>query len=75
MDQLSTDDGAKSLINKLDNLYLKGDTQSAYEVYDQFEKFSRALSMTISDHVIEFERLYNKAKSCKMELPDGGLAY
>ena len=31
--------------------------------------------MIVSDYVIEFERLYNKAKQHKMELPDGVLAY
>ena len=31
--------------------------------------------MTVSDYIIEIERLYNKAKQHKMELPDGVLAY
>ena len=31
--------------------------------------------MTVSDHKIEFERLYNKAKHHKIELPEGVLAY
>ena len=31
--------------------------------------------MTVSGYIIEFERLYNKAKQHKMELPDRVLAY
>ena len=63
------------MLEKLDKLYLKDDTHSAYERYERFETFSRAPSMTVSDNIIEFERLYNKAKQHKMELPDGILAY
>ena len=48
---------------------------TAYEAYERFETFSRAPSVTVSDYIIEFERLYNKAKQHKMELPDGVLAY
>ena len=31
--------------------------------------------MPIADFVVEFERLYNKAKAYDMVLPDGILAY
>ena len=31
--------------------------------------------MTVSDYIIEYERLYNKAKQHKMKLPDRVLAY
>ena len=63
------------MFEKLDKSYLKDDTHSAYEGYERFETFSRAPSMIVSDYIIEFERLYNKAKQHKMELPDGVLAY
>ena len=63
------------MLEKLDKLYLKDDTHSAYEAYERSETFSRAPSMTVADYIIEFERLYNKAKQHKMELFDGVLAY
>ena len=72
---MNDDNGVKNLLEKLDKLYLKDDTHSAYEAYERFETFSRAPSMTVSDYTIEFERLYNKVKQHKMELPDGVLAY
>ena len=62
-------------LEKLDKLYLKDDKHSAYEAYERFETFSRAPSMTVSDYIIDFEHLYNKAKQHKMELPDRVLAY
>ena len=31
--------------------------------------------LTVSEYIIEFEHLYNKAKRRKMELPDGVLTY
>ena len=67
--------GVKNLLEKLDKLYLKDDTHSAYEAYERSETFSREPAMTVSDYVIKFESLYNKAKQHKMELPDGVLAY
>ena len=75
LDKLNDDNGVKNLLEKLDKLYLKDDTYSAYEAYERFETFSRAPSMTVSDYIIEFERLYNKAKQHRMGLPDGVLAY
>ena len=55
------DDNAvlKNLLEKLD---LKDDTHSAYEAYERFETFSRPSLMTVSDYIIEFASLYNKAK-------------
>ena len=72
---MNDDNGVKNLLEKLAKLYLKDDTHSAYEAYERYETFSRAPSMTVSDYIIEFGRLYNKAKQHKMELPDGVLAY
>ena len=73
--KLNDDNGVKNLLEKLDKLYLKDDTHSVYEAYERFETFSRTSSMTVSDYIIEFEHLHNKAKQHKMELPDGVLAY
>ena len=42
LDKLNDDNGVKNLLEKLDKLYLKDDTHSAYEAYERFETFSRA---------------------------------
>ena len=79
LDKLNDDNGVKNLLEKLYKLYLKKLDKLylsyAYEAYERFETFSRAPSMTVYDYIIEFERLFNKAKQHKMELPDGVLAY
>ena len=73
--QLNHKDGVKNLTAKLDSLFLKDRTQQAYEAYDLFEKFRRPASMTLSDYVIEFERLLNKTKSFGTTMSDDILAY
>ena len=75
LEKLASDDGVKNLVAALDELYLVDETCSAYEAYEAFEKFVRPSEMTISDYIIHFERLYNKAKSHSMEIHEGVLAY
>ena len=67
--------GVKYLIEELDKMYLKDESSQAYEAYECFEKFVRPHGMSISDYVIKFEQLYFKAKSFRMEIHDGVLAY
>ena len=75
IDNLDKDDGVERILTQLDKLYLKDKLQLAYQAYDNFEKFKRPTEMPISEFVVEFERLYNKAKAYEMILPDGILAY
>ena len=62
--------GVENLIKEFDNLYLKN---SQYSAYKQFEKFCRPKTMSISNYIIKFERLYNKIKNFNMALPDSVL--
>ena len=75
LEELNEVDGVEKVLAKLDQLYLKDSLQMAYTAYDNFEKFKRPNEMSMADYVAEFEKLNNKAKSYKMELPDGILAY
>ena len=59
INKLSCDQGVETLTEELGKLYLKDSQYSAYEAYEQFEKFCRPKSMSISNCIIEFERLYN----------------
>ena len=68
-------EGIKNVKDCLDKFYLKDTTCSAYEAYEEFEKFTKPSDMTISDYIIKFEQLYSRAKSHKMEILDGVLAY
>ena len=75
IEKLSSDDGVKELLKTLDVLYLKDECTLAYEAYESFEKYIRPADLSINEYIIQFERLYNKAKSFKMEIHDGVLAY
>ena len=72
---LSGDDSIDVLLQKLDSLSLKDENNSAYEAYDTFERYQHPVDMGMTEHINTFERLYQKAKNLKSELPDGVLAY
>ena len=75
IEKLNCDDGVQELLKTLDVLYLKDECTLAYEAYESFEKYIRPTDLSITEYIIQFERLYNKAKSFKMEIHDGVLAY
>ena len=47
----------------------------ADEAYKNFEICVRREGVSIAAYILEFERLFEKAKTHKMELPDAILAY
>ena len=75
IEKLTGDDGVDELLKTLDVLYLRDECTLAYEAYEAFEKYLRPEDLSITDYIIQFEGLYNKAKSFKMEIHDGVLAY
>ena len=74
-EDLEKENGFDTLITKLDSLFLKDENNSAFEAYDIFERYQRPQDMDIFTYINAFERLYQKAKNFKLELPDGVLAY
>ena len=75
VDKLKEKDGVKTILATLDKMFLKDACVQAYEAYEAFESFKRPLNMTITDYVLRFETLYRQAKSHKMDIDDGVLAY
>ena len=73
--ELNTDDGLTKLITQLDGLYLKDENQRIYTAYEEFETYSRPEGMSIDNFISDFDRLYNKVKAHKIELPDAVRAY
>ena len=52
IDNIAKAGGVLIIIAKLDNLYLKDKTQTAYKAYNKFEKFQRSyFDMSIKDFV------------------------
>ena len=72
-DKLQAEDGVDKVTNALDKLYKRNDSESAFTAFENFIKFRRHSSMSITDYIIEFR--LSKIKSHKMDLPDGVLAY
>ena len=72
---LCSANGMTELINKLDGLYDEDKDQTTYQVYDQFEKFRRTENMSMSDYLIQFELMYQKAKQYNNILTEPVLAY
>ena len=72
---ISNKNGVKTILDKLNTLYLKDKTQSAYEAYDKFENFRRPSEMSIDDYINQFERLKSKTESYGTSLSTDVLAY
>ena len=72
---LNKDDGMEQLYAKLDTLFQEDTTQSALAAYDKFEKYIRPSEMSITDYLIEFERMTAKLIVHKITLPEPVLAY
>ena len=75
LDSIASENGVKNIIAKLDTLFLKDKVQTAYEAYEKFEKFQRPSDMSMSDYMIEFERLLSKTKSHGTTMSSDILAY
>ena len=73
--ELNADDGLEKLVEKLRELYAVSKDQATFSAYEKFETFQRPTSMNITDYVNEFEQLYQKVLSYKMNIPSAVLAY
>jgi hypothetical protein len=73
--EISTDDGIQAITNKLDKLFKKDDSQSAYLAYSEFENFKRPSSMPMKDFIAKFEVLNATIRGWEMTLSDLVLAY
>ena len=66
---INQDTGVKSIIDKLDSLFLKDDNVLTYQAWKAFVKFKRSPNTNMTDYTIEFNRLYNACKVKKLALP------
>ena len=67
--------GVDKIIEKLNTLYLKDKAQTAFEAYDNFERFQRPSDMTISHYINEFERLLARTQKHGTTMSSDILAY
>lgn len=72
---LNAASGVTELLAKLDEIFKKATVEETCAVYHNFESFKRGEQQSISDYIIEFERLYNKTRRFDVVLPEVVLAY
>lgn len=73
--QIGSKDGLKLIQARLDTVYLSDENQRIFLALDEFEKYKRSPSMTMSGFILAFETLHNKVTAHKCTYPDGVLAY
>ena len=74
-EEISGEQGVAHVLAKLDRLWLEDEKKQALNVYETFEQFRRPAEMGVTEYLNAFERLNNKLKVHRMELPEGVLAY
>ena len=72
---LNEDNGLTKLYEKLDELFKEDATQAALICYDKFERYARGSEMSITDYLVEFERMTEQLKNYDISLPQPVLAY
>ena len=73
--ELNDDEGVNKLITFMDKIFKKDELSEAYEAYTEFDRFRRTKASSMEDYVTEFEKLYNRTKKYKMDLPPPVLAF
>ena len=74
-DNLKSADGMKLILQKLDNLYKKDESQLAFICIDQFMKYRRPADMPIDEFLRKFQLLKNKCESFDFKLNEKVLGY
>jgi hypothetical protein len=72
---LKKDDGVKTLLEKLDGLFLADKGRRQFAAFHELYNFRRVHDVNISKFVIEFEHVYFKFTKQDMKLPDSVMAF
>ena len=75
IDDLKAEEGAEKVITELDKLFKKDDSITAFEIYEDFENYTRPRNRSIADHCHEFNRRYQKVKASGTTLSEHVLAF
>jgi hypothetical protein len=73
--QIKEEDGVDKVITKLDSMFQKDPTFTAFEVYEEFEKYRRPENLPINQYLSEFEKRLSKVKANGTNMSDDVLVY
>ena len=73
--KLNAANGIEYLLEQLDPVFKKNETDISYSIYTNFDSLERKIDQNIGDYIIDFERLYNLCKNKDMALPEAVLAF
>ena len=74
-EEIGKETGVKSIIERLDKIFLKDSDTRAYIAVKKFYNYRRMSGVNITDFVVEVDQLYHKLAQFDMKLPDGVLAF
>ena len=74
-DVISSKNGVKEIMLRLDQLYKKDDTLSKFQALENFETYRRPNHMSIPEYINEFEKRLHKCKTYGSDMSDDVLAY
>ena len=75
VNQIGAKNGLALILERLDAVFLVDENQRIFVALDEFEKFKRPSSMTMTNFILSFENLHNKVTTHNCKYPDGVLAY
>lgn len=75
IETLAKDDGVDALILKLDSLFKEDEDQMTFNTYDTLECFRRSADMSMTQYMVKFDVLYQRAKAYGNQLTQPVLAY
>jgi len=75
VDDIKQENGAEVIIGKLDIMFKKEDSITAYEIYEEFKSYRRGANVSIADHCREFQRRLSKVIATDTKLAEPVLAF
>ena len=75
IEDLNQENAATQILDCLDKVYQKDESETTYELYEEFESYQRPQNMSINEYIQEFEKKRKKNSDKGLEIPDVVLAY
>ena len=75
IEEISAEGGLKTIIDRLDEVYLADRNTRAYEAFQRFYKCKRDSGETFEQFIVRFERMYGDLENYDMKLPEGIRAF